>query len=134
MIPEGFRISGENAFAKHSIHYCDLTSYFYVFTVWDNNNTALSWTETKEWCQLLGLQTVPTIYEGIFDAQKVHDAFTKHEGRKKDPVEGYVIRLRDSFSYDEYALCTAKYVRKGHVQTDQFWMTKPVIPNKLREQ
>ena len=31
-IPEGIRICGENLYAKHSIHYTDLPSYFLVFS------------------------------------------------------------------------------------------------------
>ena len=41
-IPEGFRICGENLFAKHSIHYTNLPSYFMVFSVWDRC-TCLAW-------------------------------------------------------------------------------------------
>lgn len=41
-IPENWRICGENMFAKHSIHYNNLKSYFYGFAIYDENNICLS--------------------------------------------------------------------------------------------
>jgi len=57
-IPAGWRITGENLRAKHSILYDKLPSYFLVFGVWNEKNFCLPWDETKEWCGLLDLQTV----------------------------------------------------------------------------
>jgi hypothetical protein len=42
-IPEGWRVCGENMFAKHSIHYTNekgnaLDTYFYMFSIWDDRN------------------------------------------------------------------------------------------------
>ena len=50
-IPEGWRICGENVYALHSIYYEQLTSYFYVFSIWNENNECLSWDETVEWAE-----------------------------------------------------------------------------------
>ena len=41
-IPVGWRVCGENMYARHSIVYYDLTTYFYGFSIWDETNTALS--------------------------------------------------------------------------------------------
>ena len=35
-IPDGMRITGENVYAKHSIHYQSLSSYFYVYGIFEN--------------------------------------------------------------------------------------------------
>lgn len=56
-IPEGFRVCGENVYARHSIEYDNLPSYFLVFGIYSPNNTCLSWDDTKEFASLLGLQT-----------------------------------------------------------------------------
>lgn len=64
-IPSGWRICGENMYAKHSIHYKNLKSYFYVFNVWNNHNIALSWPETQQFCKDLNLHHVPTFYTGF---------------------------------------------------------------------
>lgn len=149
-IPEGFRICGENVFAFHSIYYRNLPSYFLVFGIYDNNNFCLSWDDTVEFCELLGLSTVPVIYRGIWDEKKVKAAWNgKDEYEtyaslvpepKKFPddftptsAEGYVIRLADKFHYNDFARSTAKMVRENHVQTDQNWLDKPVFPNHLKE-
>ena len=34
--------------------------------VWSARNESLSWQETCEWAALLGVPTVPVIYEGVF--------------------------------------------------------------------
>ena len=55
-IPNNFEIFGENMFAFHSIFYNRLTTYFYVFAIFEGD-FCLSWKETKEWCNLLGLNS-----------------------------------------------------------------------------
>ena len=127
-IPEGFRLCGENMFARHSIAYEDLASYFYVFSVWDDTNTCLSWEETKEWASLLGVDVVPTLYEGPWDEDRIRGLTLD-----TDRVEGYVIRTARAFRYAEFSDHIAKWVRTGHVQTDEHWMHGPVVPNGLRE-
>ncbi len=37
MIPNGWRIVGENCYAHHSIFYDNLETYFYVFAIFDEN-------------------------------------------------------------------------------------------------
>lgn len=125
-IPEGWRICGENLYAKHSIHYTNLPSYFLVFSIWNEENVCLSWDETVEWSHLLGLQTVPVLWEGLWSEEAVRSFWKPSEGR-----EGYVVRLADSFPFERFPLAMAKWVRPHHVQTDDHWMHSAVIPNKL---
>ncbi len=66
-IPEGWRICGENVYACHSIHYIALTSYFYVFSIWNEKNECLSWDATVAWCKKLGLAHVPLLYRGPYN-------------------------------------------------------------------
>lgn len=123
-IPEGYRICGENLYAKHSIKYVDLESYFYVFSIWNGDN-CLSWKDTVEYCSLLNLSHVPILYEGIFS----EDILPTLDFNKQ---EGYVIRLKEGFSLMDFGTSVAKYVRKNHVQTDEHWMHKKVEKNLLR--
>jgi hypothetical protein len=46
--------------------------------------------------------------------------------------EGYVIRSSNSFDYNDFINNVRKYVRKGHVQTDEHWLNKPIEKNVLR--
>jgi hypothetical protein len=48
--------------------------------------------------------------------------------------EGIVCRVADEFHYDDFQQNYAKAVRKGHVQTDEHWMEKVVVPNKLKNE
>lgn len=129
-IPKNIRICGENLYAQHSIHYIDLISYFEAFSIWERD-ICLSWSDTKEYCELLKLSLVPVIYEGKYGTDKMWSEITSLVIR--DNVEGYVIRIADKFSYHNFNISLAKWVRKNHVQTDQHWMSKPVIPNNLKE-
>lgn len=124
-IPKDFRICGENMFAKHSLHYTELESYFLVFSIWDGD-VCLSWKDTVDYCKLLNLVTVPVLYEGLYDKNKLPTI---------DPLkqEGYVIRSSNSFEYDDFVNNVRKYVRKGHVQTDEHWLNKPIEKNLLRQ-
>lgn len=128
-IPEGFRICGENLYAKHSITYDNLKSYFYCFNIWDENNTCLSWDETEEFCELLGIETVPVLYCGEFSEQVIEDTI---KSLCLDKQEGFVIRVSNSFQYEDFNKNVAKWVRKGHVQTSEHWMNQEIVKNNLK--
>jgi hypothetical protein len=68
-IPDNMRICGENLYAKHSISYENLKSYFYGFSIWVGNE-CLNWKDTKEWFELLNINPVEEIYTGIYDEKK----------------------------------------------------------------
>jgi len=133
-IPDGWRICGENLYAKHSILYKNLPgTFFEVFSMWDKNNVCISWQDTELYCEILGLTPVPTFYRGGWNPDLIQKAFEIYVNRSEDEVEGYVVRIEKAFPYKDFRRCTAKYVRKNHVQTSEFWMTQPVVPNKLKE-
>lgn len=130
-IPSGWRICGENLYAKHSIEYTDLESYFYGFSIWDHpENTCLSWADTLVWFEGLGITPVEVLYDGVYDEEVIK---TIWETKDPERCEGYVIRLYDSFRYEDFRKSVAKFVRKNHVQTDEHWMFKAVEKNLLKE-
>lgn len=129
-IPEGWKICGENLHAKHSIHYQNLPAYFLVHSIWNEKRMCLPWCETEEWAELLGLQTVPVIYCGMFDYNIIR--YMHMDEYKGDKCEGYVVRHAESFDRIGAHLAVAKFVREGHVQTDEHWLTQPMVPNKLK--
>ena len=118
-IPEGWRICGENLLIKHSIRYSQLASYFALFSVWNEKNVCLSWDDTVEWSQLLGLQTVPVLYRGVWDEELIKQLYVPD--RQPDLMEGYVVRLASAFNYGAFKTSVAKFVRTGHVTTDSHW-------------
>lgn len=128
-LPPGWRICGENLWAKHSIHYEALPSYFQGFSIWNELGECLSWNETKEWFQLLGVTPVPVLYEGPFSERVLHEIESKLSW---DKDEGYVVRLARGFKQSEFRRSVAKYVRAGHVQTTSHWRAgQRFTPNGL---
>jgi len=120
-IPTGWRICGENLYARHSIKYNDLESYFQVFSIWNEHNECIKWDEMLEYCELLGLTPVPILWQGIFDQDEIHQAFLN----KRNASEGYVVRLEEKFHYTEFQTSIAKYVRANHITEERHnWRMK----------
>lgn len=134
-LPEGWRICGENLFAKHSIHYKELESYFLGFSIWNERNECLSWKETMEWFQLLEIPTVRILYEGKWNPEFAIDLATEIDTRSRkgeNTTEGYIVRLADQFPYGAFSKSVGKMVRANHVQTNQHWIRTAVVPNILK--
>lgn len=127
-IPAGWRICGENLWAKHSIQYDELKSYFYGFGVWNEKQVCLSWDDSLEYFSALGITPVPVLYDGIWDEQVIRQLEKQLDFSR---VEGYVVRVANEFVVDNFKRCVGKYVRAGHVQTDKHWRLTEFIPNTL---
>lgn len=128
-IPNGWRICGENLYAKHSIHYENLKTYFMGFSIWNNKNVSLSWDDTQEWFNLLNIVSVPVLYDGIYNKEKVAE-ITKNLDRENS--EGYVIRLAKEIPYSQFRTSVAKYVRKNHISSENHWFFgKKMVVNNL---
>lgn len=127
-IPTGWRICGENLYARHSIAYENLKSYFYAFSIWNEDNYCLNWSETQEWAEILELELVPVIYQGIWDEKAITAI-----GQKLDlnRCEGYVVRKVEQFHFVDFERNVAKWVRKNHVQTNEHWLYQEIIPNGI---
>lgn len=133
-LSEDERICGENLYAKHSIKYENLPSYFMVFSHWEGN-TCLSWEETVFNAQVLELDVVPVIYEGIYDRDKIIELYEKNF--KGGSCEGYVIRLADSFEYGQFRKSVMKFVEPEFRQkvnsSHGHWISQKIEPNELRK-
>lgn len=128
-IPEDWRVCGENLYARHSISYEELPSYFMGFSVWDETNTALSWDDSVEFMELLGVAPVQVLYRGPFDEALFRKMGKDWDGTKN---EGFVVRLADAIAYEDFATSVAKWVRPKHVTTDTHWMHAAIVSNGVR--
>lgn len=128
-IPEGWRLCGENLYARHSVAYDDLPGYFLLFSIWDGLR-CLSWKETVEWAQLFDLPTVRVLF-GPAPAWIGGWEVTEPQGLW-GVREGYVVRRAEDFHYGEFRRKVGKWVRKDHVQTHGHWMRQAVVPNGLK--
>ena len=126
---------GENLYAVHSIEYKRLETHFYVFAVRCLDKW-LSWEEVKFYAALFDLPTVPELcteqVNGLTaETLKQHviclagepsvfgsrDALTGMDCTR----EGVVTRNTDEYLTTDFARHVFKYVRQGHVQTDEHW-------------
>lgn len=127
-IPEGWRLCGENLYARHSIAYENLHGYFYLFAVWNERNESLAWGDVEEWGARLDLPVPRVLYRGEWDEHLIRDIEVD-----TNTTEGYVVRSADAFPFADFAENVAKWVRTGHVQTDEHWMFAEIVPNGLAE-
>ena len=128
-IPDNYRICGEYLYAKHSIEYNYLPSYFEVFSVW-MNDICCSWEHTKAMCDMLNLYHVPVLYEGLYRRALVKEIA---EDVVRRGGEGIVVRNSGNFQLKDWESNIAKYVRANHVQTDEHWSQGHIEHNKLRD-
>ena len=141
-IVQGLCLYGENMTAIHSIEYNCLSSFFYLFAVRDPiEKRWYSWQEIERLAKLLELPTVPIIMissnngmteneierllsnkasQQSFVSTSVNSSGSGSDSPKVFP-EGFVVRLAASFRDEDFVHCVAKYVRVGHIQTDDTW-------------
>jgi predicted kinase len=124
-IPAGWRVCGENMYARHSIAYQELDSWFYGFSVWDDDR-CLGWDRTVAFLRALGIPVPPLLWRGVFDERALRGLRLNPERQ-----EGYVVRAVEGFGRAEFAGRVAKWVRREHVQTGTHWMHATVVPNTL---
>ncbi|MBO0949376.1 RNA ligase family protein [Fibrella forsythiae] len=127
-------IFGENLFAIHSIAYQRLDQHFFVFGVRELGMW-LSWEETQLYAQLLDLPTVPVLARSraplradaveadVLTLVAQPSVFGSVDVYTGQPCtrEGVVSRDAGAYSIADFPNRVFKYVRKGHVQTDQHW-------------
>lgn len=124
---DGERIVGENVYARHSIAYDALPSYFLGFA-WIVGDEIQSWDTTQKRFEELGIQPVSTLFRGPYEP-----GLFEHLAKTLDLTrqEGFVVRTADAFAEAEMPRRMGKYVREGHVQAETHWMKSELIPNRL---
>lgn len=120
-------IFGENLYAVHSIEYTQLKHYFYVFAVRELDKW-LSWEEVNQYAQLLDFPVAPVIEIGTLPGEIGKNCFEEQIlGYATRPSllggnrEGLVVRVQREFGNSEFPNCIFKWVRSGHVKTDEHW-------------
>jgi hypothetical protein len=128
-------VFGENLYAIHSIEYQKLEHHYYVFGI-RHFDKWLSWEETKFYAASLDLPTVPelTILQAPFtqpefektvlDLVEKPSVFGSVDTVTGKPcsMEGVVCRNTGEYAVADFGENLFKYVRKGHVKTDEHWI------------
>ncbi|MFF2626199.1 RNA ligase family protein [Kitasatospora griseola] len=125
-IPPGWRICGENLFARHSLPYSELDSWFYGFSVWTADDHCLDWDATVRFLRRLGVPTPRVLWRGRYDERAIRALKLD-----LDRQEGYVVRTVEGFPRAEFGGRVAKWVRPQHVRTSTHWMHAAVVENGL---
>lgn len=119
-----YEVFGENLEGIHSIEYYNLQSPFYIFNA-KKENYWLSWEEIIKLSMKLKLPVVPNVYSGKFttinELKNFLDKKIKEKSILGGDIEGFVVRPFNEFRDDEFSSVVGKYVRNGHVQTDEHW-------------
>ncbi|WP_170782810.1 RNA ligase family protein [Ruegeria lacuscaerulensis] len=121
------RIVGEYLFARHSIAYRALPSYFLGFA-WIKQEEVQAWDATLLRFAELGIASVPELYRGRFSDQVVSTVLSDLDLERQ---EGFVVRDFAAFPERDMPTHLAKYVREDHVQSDTHWMNAELIKNEL---
>lgn len=129
-------IFGENLYAIHSIEYRKLEHHFYVFAVRQLDRW-LSWEEVKFFAAMFDFPTVPELTvtkpveerllkEQVLTFASSPSSFDSWDVENGQPCsrEGIVTRDVEGFSESDFGRHLLKYVRKGHVKTDEHWTRK----------
>jgi hypothetical protein len=99
-------------------------------TTWNERNVRLDWDDMLQWFQLLNVTPAQELYRGPWDEKVMRNL---HKQLSTDKDEGFVVTTVKGFSFAEYHKKVAKWVRKGHVQTNKHWMHgQAVKPNGLK--
>jgi hypothetical protein len=126
-------IFGENLYAIHSIEYRKLEHHYYVFAV-RVHDVWLSWEEVKFYASLFDFPTVPELKVvkpsdevsfrdevlALVNQPSVLDSYDIAAGQPCT-CEGVVSRNAHEYTVDNFGHNVFKYVRKGHVKTDEHW-------------
>lgn len=128
LIPDRWRVCGENLQGLHAIAYRDLPSPFFVFAVYDERNVALSWDDTVEVANMLGLPLAPVLYRGVFDESAIL-SLVDTPPPWADQAEGLVCRFAGEIAYRDWCASSFKWVRPDHTRPhDQHWMNRTDVP------
>jgi hypothetical protein len=126
-------IFGENLYAIHSIEYRKLEHHYYVFGV-RVFDTWLSWEEVKFYAAMFDFPTVPELQivkpaDELSFRQRVMALVAQNSAldsydiatQARCTCEGVVSRNAAEYRVDDFAHHVFKYVRKGHVKTNEHW-------------
>jgi len=125
---------GENLFAIHSIRYEALEHHFYLFAA-RYKDIWLSWEEVKWYAAAFDFPHVPELQlvnsiaaepayrQAVLDLAGQESRLQSYNATDGTPctMEGIVSRNTGEYGIADFANNVFKYVRKGHVKTDEHW-------------
>lgn len=129
-----YEIFLENLYAVHSIRYDQLTEHYHVFAVREHGMW-LSWEETQFIAKFFELPVVPVLKQlsaiperslfekEILEIVRQPGTYGSIDTLSGNPcaMEGMVTRNINEYRVADFQENVFKYVRAGHVKTDEHW-------------
>lgn len=136
LISDNTSVFCEYCYAVHSIAYEALPGYSLVFGVRDDARKMWwEWALVEAQAEALGLPTVPVVWRGSVGSERELRQLTDDLAHEPSALggdrEGVVVRVAAEFSDDEFPRRLGKWVRLGHVQTDEHWLHQEIRPQRL---
>ncbi len=136
LIDPDLQFFGEWCYAVHSIQYEALPAYFFLFGVRDKLS--------QNWCDFdnvttfaaaIGAITPPVLWRGTFATRAALERAVMNSGQEQStfggPREGLVVRWAEGYRDEDFDGAIAKWVRAGHVQTDDHWTRQTIVRQRL---
>ena len=128
-------IYGEDLLGVHSTGYGPMPEEhtFRVFArlVREGPDTLASWEITEIFARQAGMLTVPVLFRGAMGSLlELQEFILEAHSRPSElggpaplggELEGVVVRIAESFPWDEFPMSVAKSVRENHVRSEQHW-------------
>jgi hypothetical protein len=141
-LERNFILFGEWMYARHSVHYRQLTHYFFEFDVYDKSKQAFLDLENR--LALLegsGIETVPVIHSGSLTRDQLEDLIgpSQFDSQLENPLthrtdnlmEGLYLRTEsDGVVTGRAKLVRVEFVEK--VKQSSHWQHQAIVPNLLK--
>ena len=143
MLADRFILFGEWVYATHSVHYRQLTHYFFEFDIYDKQEQAfISLQRRLELLEGTGIPTVPVVHTGPVGRERLESligpsAFDSEfenplSGRVDSLMEGLYLRTEaDGVVTGRSKLVRPEFVEK--VKQSIHWQHKQMVPNSLTD-
>ncbi len=138
LVPAGLSVFCEYCFAVHSIAYGALPDASLVFGVRDDERGLWwAWDMVEAQAAELGLPTVPVLFRGRVESERALRELTESLAAAPSAFggerEGVVVRPALEFPEGAFGQSLGKWVRAGHVQTDEHWLHQAIRPQRLQK-
>lgn len=143
MLRDRYILFGEWVYARHTIHYRNLSHYFFEFDIYDKQNQVFLDLETRlGMLAETGIQTVPVVHMGELKRSELGDLIgpSKFGSHFENPINNRVDQLMEGIYLrtESRGVVTgrAKFVRPEFVEKikqSTHWQYQQMVPNLLAE-
>jgi len=142
-LADRYLLFGEWVYARHSVHYRQLSHYFFEFDIYDKGGEDfLSLERRRALLEGTGIHTVPVLHVGALDWEKLRNliAPSRFDSEFENPLTKRIDHLMEGLYLrtEAHGVVTgrAKFVRPEFVEKvkqSEHWQYQTMTVNRLRE-